>query len=251
MATRTVIEWSGTTSPPSANSAVQYSGGGTGVSVTARGGTLNQLITTSSGKITDSAVIAGTATSLGGYSLSSGASVLAAGTAGVSGMVGSISGTVTTLGGRETANNSITLGPRYEPWFPSFSTWLSAVEKRINAATLPDGYAILESTQWISQEVSTAAIRFFQHTADVLPSEPFIYGSKKGALVAEFAAEGGALTTVIAPNRTALFAVKNGSPDEPIEVIVERGSNRLREEVKEIAQALSGTHGEEMGGSGR
>jgi hypothetical protein len=139
--------------------------------------------------------------------------------------------------------DTIRLEPAFTPWLPAFAPWLPAVEVRISNATLPDGYASLEKTQWVTAEVGAAAVRFFQNTADVLPGEPFIYGSKTGALVAEFQSVNGALTTVISPNSTTLFAVKKDEPEDPIQITVRRGSNRLREDLKNIAQALAGTHG--------
>jgi hypothetical protein len=147
------------------------------------------------------------------------------------------------------AAESIKLDPAFTPWFPAFAPWLAAVERRISAATLPDGYQGMEQSSWISEEVGAAAIRFFQNAADILPSEPFIYGSKSGALVAEFAAANGALTTVISPNVTTFFAATKNDPEDPIQVTVRKGSNRLREELRGIAQALTGTNGQAMGPS--
>ncbi|WP_316202830.1 MULTISPECIES: hypothetical protein [unclassified Bradyrhizobium] len=142
---------------------------------------------------------------------------------------------------------TVTIGPTFIPWFPAFADWLPAVERRIAAATCPAGYAELAPSAWISEEVGAAARRFFQNAADLLPSEPFIYGSKNGALIAECSAANGALTTVISPTSTTLFAVKKDDPEEPIEIVVKRDSNRLREELKDVAQALTGAHEQAMG----
>jgi hypothetical protein len=124
------------------------------------------------------------------------------------------------------------------------TSWLASVERRIENSTIPNEYkARTSSTEWLSEEVGQAAIRFFQNAADLLPGEPFIYGSRGGALVAEFEADNGVLTTVISPDATILFAVKTDEPDAPVEKTLRRGSNRLREEVKEIARLLSDSHG--------
>jgi hypothetical protein len=151
--------------------------------------------------------------------------------------------------GTSMPGSAVTLGPLYEPWFPAFTGWLPAVEQRIDGATLPDGYGTLTQSEWVSEAVGSAAIRFFQSAADVLPSEPFIYGSKSGALVAEFSASNGALTTVIAPDVTTLFAVRNDQPENPIQISIQRGSNRLREDVKDISRTLSASSNGQMGSS--
>jgi hypothetical protein len=148
------------------------------------------------------------------------------------------------------ANTSvIRMDPPYVPNVEPVATWLGAIEKRISDATRPEGYQIMEPTQWVTEEVGAAARRFFQSTADILPSEPYLYASLSGALVAEFQTPNGALTTIISPNATTLFAVTSDDPETPIEVTVKRGSNRLREDLKPIAQALS-SHGE-VGSSNR
>jgi hypothetical protein len=138
---------------------------------------------------------------------------------------------------------AVRLDPAYVPYFLAVTPWLTAVEQRICNATLPEGYATLEKTEWVSQEVGAAAIRFFQNAADILPGEPFIYASRAGALVAEFAAANGALTTIISPDYTTLFAVKKDQPEDPVQINVKQGSNRLREDLKNISQAITVSHG--------
>jgi hypothetical protein len=122
--------------------------------------------------------------------------------------------------------------------------WLSSVERRIEDSIVPIEYEGLSPTQWLREEVGQAAIRFFQNTADVLPVEPFLYGSQTGALVAEFVAKRGTLTTVVSPNTVIVFAVKADEPDTPVQVTLKRGSNLLREELQEIVKALAGPHGQ-------
>ena len=123
---------------------------------------------------------------------------------------------------------------------PPLTSWLPSVERRIGDSTLPDEYQSFWSTEWLREEVGQAAIRFFENTADLLPGEPFIYASQTGALVAEFDAPRGTLTTIISPSAVILFAVKADDRDNPIEMTLKQGSNRLREDLKEVVQPLSG-----------
>lgn len=217
-----------------ASSSVQYSSAGDMASPT--GGTGTSGSVTGTGLISNAGPI-GVTTTISG----SGGGTSTIGLGG--GMISAVSGGTSMPGG------IVTLGPVYEPWFPAFTGWLPAVEQRINGATLPDGYGTLTKSEWVSEAVGSAAIRFFQNAADVLPSEPFIYGSKSGALVAEFSTSNGALTTIIAPDVTTLFAVRNDQPEKPIQISIQRGSNRLREDVKNISRTLSASSDGQMGSS--
>jgi hypothetical protein len=120
------------------------------------------------------------------------------------------------------------------------------VEKRIENSVLPMEYeaGLAHEGEWLREEVGRSAIRFFQHTADILPSEPFIYASQTGALIAEFDTPAGALTTIISPTSIILFAASNTTPDAPIETTLTSGTNRLREEVKDVVHALMVPHGQ-------
>jgi hypothetical protein len=130
---------------------------------------------------------------------------------------------------------------------PSFyidprATWLGDVERRIHSSITPEEYEGEDaSPDTISEEVGNAAIKFFQASADVLPSEPFLYASRGGDLVAEFSAPLGTLTTVISPTATTVFASGPKGEGYTARTLM-RGSNRLREEVQEAVEGLM--HGE-------
>lgn len=138
------------------------------------------------------------------------------------------------------------LEPIYQLNILPTSSWLPTVEKRIENSVLPMEYeaVVADQGEWLREDVGRSAIRFFQHTADILPSEPFIYASQTGALVAEFSAVGGALTTIISPTSIILFATSNTTPNTPVETTLKSGTNRLREEVKDVVHSLMVAHGQ-------
>jgi hypothetical protein len=145
---------------------------------------------------------------------------------------------------QNTTPTAVRLEPPYQLNVSPFTPWLPAVERRIEKSIVPKEYESSGSGEWLREDVGQSAIRFFQNTADILPGEPFIYASQTGALVAEFTAPTGTLTTVISPASIILFAAKADEPNAPIQRTVKRGSNRLREDLKEIIQTLAGSHGQ-------
>lgn len=129
--------------------------------------------------------------------------------------------------------------------------WLPKVERRIQDSILPNEYKeivshdnSISSQEWLDEDVAQAAINFFELAADALPGEPHLYASKGGALVAEFESSLGTLTSVISPSAIILFAVKSSDPNSPIEIALQRGSNRMVEELRSLKKVLAGTHGQ-------
>jgi hypothetical protein len=135
-------------------------------------------------------------------------------------------------------------------WYDSAEVWiepytltapngcLPIVETRIRGSALPDEYGREPSTEWLSEGAANAAIAFFRNGADLLPTEPHIYSTKSGDLVAEFETANGSMTSVVSDKQTILFAVLTGD-DEPIQTIIRRGSNRFRDELRSITTKLA------------
>ncbi|MGA2833525.1 MAG: hypothetical protein ABSE55_10690 [Terracidiphilus sp.] len=99
------------------------------------------------------------------------------------------------------------------------------------------------SGRWLSQATAIAALKFFEAASDLLPGEPYIYGSPLGDLIAEFDGEKGTLTSIIGPNTTLLFAIIGGTPIKKT-IRPEGGEGGLRSELKELAESLrTGKHG--------
>jgi hypothetical protein len=97
--------------------------------------------------------------------------------------------------------------------------------------------------RWLPQATAIAALKFFEAASDLLPGEPYIYGSPLGDLIAEFEGEKGTLTSVIGPNITLLFAIIGGIPIKRT-VSPEGGERELRSELRELAESLrTGKHG--------
>lgn len=119
--------------------------------------------------------------------------------------------------------------------------WLPEIEAII-ARSVDDGSEPLcKSGQWLRDEVATAAIRFFQETADLLPGKPYVYGSKQGDLVAEFKAPRGTLTSVISPNFIILFSVVDDVPLHEEVLTTDDARSALTSVTKAL---LAGTHGD-------
>jgi hypothetical protein len=95
----------------------------------------------------------------------------------------------------------------YTLYLTAPNSWLPIVESRIRGSVFPDGYEHEPSTEWLSERAANAAISFFRNGADLLPTEPHIYGTKSGDLVAEFETANGSMTSVVSDKQTILFAV--------------------------------------------
>lgn len=133
----------------------------------------------------------------------------------------------------------------YTPYLTAPNNWLPIVESRIRGSVLPNEYESEPSTEWLSEGAANAAIAFLRNGADMLPTEPHIYGTKSGDLVAEFETANGSMTSVVSDKQTILFAVLTSDPHEPIQSIICRGSNRFRDELSSILTKLSaGSHGQ-------
>lgn len=125
---------------------------------------------------------------------------------------------------------------------PPGASWFPLVKRRISESSTTDPN-LARSGSWLPQATAIAALRFFEAASDLLPGEPYIYGSPLGDLVAEFDGEKGTLTSVTGPNLTLLFAIIGGIPIKRT-VTAEGGERELRSELKELAESLrTGKHG--------
>jgi hypothetical protein len=127
--------------------------------------------------------------------------------------------------------------------FPPLAEWLSAVERRIKNSTIPSEFKMQYTQEWLKEDVADAALRFFRNAADILPSEPFIYSSVDGDLVAEFSGTSGTLSAMISPKFVIVFAASGGATREhtfPGTATREE----LRKGVAEVTKLFdSGRHG--------
>lgn len=132
----------------------------------------------------------------------------------------------------------------YKPYLTSPNSWLSVVESRIRDSIKPDEYEIENSAEWLTADAAHAAIAFFRSGAEAFPTEPHIYATNNGDLVAEFETLQGTMTSVVSDDETVLFAVLASDPQEPIQKIIRRGSNNFKEELRSVTKKLSaGQHG--------
>jgi hypothetical protein len=92
--------------------------------------------------------------------------------------------------------------------------WLDGIERKIRESIIPFGEDAPEGGRWLRKESADSAIAFFRETADLWAIEPFVYGSTKGDLIAEFGDKKGPLTVIISPDFALLFAAIGETPLE-------------------------------------
>jgi hypothetical protein len=94
--------------------------------------------------------------------------------------------------------------------------WYKAVEARINKSISSnvDQSPGTSGFVTIEPDVAKAANTFFRYCGSYLPSEPYIYPSNRGDLIAEFADKRGPLTIIISPKSVIIFAVADGVANE-------------------------------------
>jgi hypothetical protein len=130
----------------------------------------------------------------------------------------------------------------YTPVLHAANAWLSIVEARIRESIRPEENETIDkdedSTEWLRSDAARAAIAFFRNTADLLPTEPHLYATKSGDLVAEFETPVCNMTSVVSDSNTILFGASTSDPHKPVHVVIRRGSNRLREELKTFTREL-------------
>jgi hypothetical protein len=126
------------------------------------------------------------------------------------------------------------------PCQPAEAPWFRLVERRITWSTLPD-INMKNDGRWLTREAAETAWEFFKVTSDLLPGEPYIYGSQTGDLVAEFNAARGTLTCIITPRFNLLFAVVGSIPIEKT-IARENNNSSLRSELMQITELLRTEH---------
>lgn len=123
--------------------------------------------------------------------------------------------------------------------------WLTTVQERVYRSIVPKDQEAENDGRWLSQRVAETAFGFFQMTSDILPSEPHIYGSQSGDLIAEFEAEHGTMTSILTQTSVVLFAVVDkGVPLERRFVFGSDSPTALRRELQRLTELLrTGQHG--------
>ena len=111
--------------------------------------------------------------------------------------------------------------------------WLPDVERRIVRSIMPADLNSPDSGEWLTLDIANAGLAFFNTTADLLPSEPFIYCAGKGDLVAEFERETNPLTIIVSLDSVLLFSIID---DEPVyqRVQFSEGPAALRRRLRNL-----------------
>lgn len=114
-------------------------------------------------------------------------------------------------------------------------SWLESTKKHIRESIAPFGQEISDDGRWLRQESASTAIDFFEAVGDLLPGNPYLYGSTKGDVVAEFEGDSYSLTVVITTDFALMFAVQDGAPiEKKIEFMLD-----YRKELERFSQRLS------------
>jgi hypothetical protein len=103
---------------------------------------------------------------------------------------------------------------------------------------LPPGQEHENEGQWLTSDIASAATAFFQLASDVLPSEPHIYSSATGDLVAEFRAPRGVMNAVISQTQFIALAVVDGDPEETKIELTAESPSTVRDALKAITARL-------------
>lgn len=124
------------------------------------------------------------------------------------------------------------------------SPWLASVERRIRDSIAEDVNNRPNDVRWLTQEVAGSALRFFRLTSDLLPGEPYLYGTNSGDLVAEFKAKNGTLTSIVSGNMLLNYVVIGGvvHSAEPINLATVNAGTLL-DKLHPLAVQIMESHG--------
>jgi hypothetical protein len=120
--------------------------------------------------------------------------------------------------------------------YPLAARWLPDVQRRLSNSvgldtSAPDG-------QWLAKGVVSAANTFFQTTSDLLPTEPFLYSSVQGDLVAEFRQGETPFTVILSSTNAVAMAVVGDQAMQFTIPISATSPGALRSEIQKITAAL-------------
>src|SRR5690242_194424 len=92
---------------------------------------------------------------------------------------------------------------------PIAARWISTIQRRIKQSVPSRVTTTIEGEGgWLDSDIAAYAVCFFNAVSDVLPaSEPYLYTSNNGDLVAEFAGRDGKLTSVIGKAAVNSFVI--------------------------------------------
>jgi hypothetical protein len=117
--------------------------------------------------------------------------------------------------------------------------WMSALARRILDSVPARPIPAPHDEGFLDPEIASKAVIFFRETSDLLPmSEPYIYTSLDGDLVAEFVEQQGKLTNVISKNTVSSFVVSEVGMFKATENLPFEDINRARKELQKVTAQL-------------
>jgi len=116
--------------------------------------------------------------------------------------------------------------------------WHGLLQQRIKDSVALEGHQLDPNLRYLSEAVARSALCFFEGVSDLLPSEPYIYASQEGNLVAEFSGSSGGLSVMIGTDFAILFS---SSEDQSKEYFYRRSDepSDVRAGVKEAVAFIS------------
>jgi hypothetical protein len=137
---------------------------------------------------------------------------------------------------------------RPESELPSLTStpapWLGAVQRRLNASIGLEGIEGRNDGAWLIKEVVSNANSVFDAASNLFPSEPYLYGSRAGDLVAEFEGKEGRMTMVVTKEALITFAVAGKKTIRRQMKLIPFTPADIRRGVADIANSLgSGSYG--------
>jgi len=123
---------------------------------------------------------------------------------------------------------------------PRPAPWLASIVEQLRGSIEPAGVnASSEEGMWLMPPVADAAIAFFQSASDIFPSEPYIYSSGKGDVVAEFDFPNAVkLTAILGESFAMAFAMIDGAPVKA-QASTERGFDEARKHIGNLVMRIS------------
>lgn len=117
--------------------------------------------------------------------------------------------------------------------------WIGTIQQRIQRSILGSTVATPDEGGWLDFEIARHALYFFDATSDVLPtSEPYLYTTSDGDLVAEFAGRHSKLTAVISKAAVQSYAIVDGQMIKSTLTFPFDDAAKARQELMQITNQL-------------
>jgi len=122
---------------------------------------------------------------------------------------------------------------------PIPAKWFSRAERQIRNSVRLQGEKDAGEFETVTSGVAISAIQFFQEVSDILPTEPYLYTSTEGDLVAEFRGRQGSLTAIVGERKLWLFSIQDGGVTKEHWTMSRLNQGAIRASLKKLAGTLN------------